>query len=694
MTNIAISEDFLTAFSRIPQAQQKKVREFVTRFQENPKSSAINYESLVDVKDPRVRTVRIGLEYRAIVLHPERGDVYVLVWVDHHDEAMDWAKNKVFDINPQTGALQILDTKFIDALPSKVSQDTDVLFGTFSDGDLLRTGLPKGLLPAIRALKTTEGLEDIQQYLPAEAYEALFWIANLGYSVEQAINETAHPQEAIDTNDLSEALAHPDSKRRFVSVKNVDELVEILNAPLAKWRIFLHPSQASLVSKDFNGPARILGGAGTGKTVVAMHRAKYLAANVFTKTTDRILVTTYSKTLANNLRNNLQSLCGPEFERIEIVHLHSWAANFLHSQGIQFNAVSNEEIDQCWSDAFSAVGIGEWSPEFFKDEWNQVVQGNSISTREEYLSVSRIGQRTRLTRPQRDQAWDVFDEYKRNLSSIGKMEWVDMIRQTRLYIQSKNISLPYKAIIVDETQDFHQEDLKLIRQMVPSGQNDLFFVGDAHQRIFGKPVTLSRCGINIKGRSSKLKINYRTTEEIRDWSLRVLNGEQLDDLDGGTDTDKDYKSLLHGMKPDLQKFSSLSEERKYLVNHIKSLLELTNAETICLAARTNRQLIDDYIPALISAKLDYVLLGTDTPDNDGAGVRLATMHRIKGLEFHHVLIAGANAGILPLEHKEIGATDFAETLKKEKCLFHVSCTRARDTLTITCYGVPSEFLQL
>ena len=694
MTTIAISEDFLTAYSRIPQSQQKKVREFVTRFQENPKSSAINYESLIDIKDSRVRTVRIGLEYRAIVLHPEKGDAYVLVWVDHHDEAMDWAKNKVFDVNPQTGALQILDTKFIDALPSKTSQDTDVLFGTFSDADLLRTGLPQGLLPAIRALKTTEGLDEIQQYLPAEAYEALFWIANLGYSVEQALNETTHPQKSIDPNDLSQALSHPDSKRRFVSVKNVDELVEILNAPLAKWRIFLHPSQASLVSKDFNGPARVLGGAGTGKTVVAMHRARHLAANVFTKSTDRILVTTYSKTLANNLRSNLQSLCGSEFERIEVIHLHSWAVSFLRSQGVQFNAVSDEEINQCWSDAFSAVGIGEWSPEFFKDEWNAVVQGNSISTREEYLNASRIGQRVRLMRPQRDQVWDVFDEYKRNLSAFGKMEWMDMIRQTRLYLQAKNISLPYKAIIIDETQDFHQEDLKLIRQIVPDGANDLFFVGDAHQRIFGKPVTLSRCGINIKGRSSKLKINYRTTEEIRNWSLRVLNGEQLDDLDGGTDTDKDYKSLLHGMKPDVQKFPSLSDEKKYIVNHIKSLLEVANTETICLAARTNRQLLDDYIPALISAKLDYVLLGTDTPDNDGGGVRLATMHRIKGLEFHHVIIAGVNAGVVPLEHRNTGDIDASETIKKEKCLFHVSCTRARDTLTITCYGVPSEFLQI
>jgi len=694
MTTIAISEDFLTAFSRVPQSQQKKVREFVTRFQENPKSAAINYEPLIETKDSRVRTVRIGLDYRAIVLHPEKGDVYVLVWVDHHDEAMDWAKNKVFDVNPQTGALQILDTKFIEAQPAKAAFDMDSLFGTFSDEDILRTGLPKGLLPAIRALKTPEGLDEIQKYLPAEAYEALFWIANLGYSVEQALNETSHPQTAVDTSDLSLALSHPDSKRRFVSVKNVDELVEILNAPLEKWRIFLHPSQASLVTKDFNGPARVLGGAGTGKTVVAMHRAKHLAADVFTKSTDRILVTTYNKTLASNLRQNLQSLCGSEFERIEVAHLHSWAASFLRTQGVEFTAAQNEDIEQCWSDAFSAAGLSEWAPEFFKEEWSEVVQGNGISTREEYLSASRVGQRTRLTRPQRDKVWDVFDEFKRNLNAIGKMEWVDMIRQTRLYLQSKNVSLPYKAVVIDETQDFHREDLKLIRKIVPAGQNDLFFVGDAHQRIYGKPVTLSHCGINIKGRSFKLKINYRTTEEIRNWSLRVLNGEQLDDMDGGIDTDKDYKSLLHGMAPEIQKFPSLKEEKKFILDHIKSLLEVTSAETICLTARTTRQLVDDYIPALISAQLDYVLLNIETSDNSGAGIRLATMHRIKGLEFHHVIVAGVNAGMLPLERSKASTLEPVDTIKKEKCLFHVACTRARDTLTLTSYGVPSEFLDL
>jgi hypothetical protein len=301
MPNVAISSDFLTAYSKIPQTQQKKVREFVTRFQNNPTSTSINYESIHEIQDKRVRTVRIGLDYRGIVLHPEEGDIYLLMWVDNHDAAMDWAKRKIFDIHPITGSLQVIDTQLVEEVGSIKHDSTDLteydyLFGSFLDHDLLRTGLPKLLLPAVRALRKPEDLDEIRQYLPEEAYEALFWVANLGYSIDQAMNEISKPSQ-VDPNDLAGALNHPDSKRRFVVVKNVDELVEMLNAPLAKWRVFLHPSQASLVSKNFMGPARILGGAGTGKTVVAMHRARYLASHVFVASTDRILFTTYTKTL-------------------------------------------------------------------------------------------------------------------------------------------------------------------------------------------------------------------------------------------------------------------------------------------------------------------------------------------------------------------------------------------------------------
>jgi superfamily I DNA/RNA helicase len=699
MPQVAISSDFLTAFSRVPKGQQKKVREFITRFQTNPTSAGINYEAIQEARDKRVRSVRIDLAYRAIVLHPQQGDVFLLAWVDHHDEAMEWARNKIFEVNPATGALQIIDAKAVEQVVSLPPAGPKTLeeygpFETFGDDDLLRAGLPRPLLPAVRALKSAEALEDLKPFLPDEAYETLFWVANLGYSVDQALGQVAKPPAKIDTEDLAAALEHPDSRRRFVVVKSADELVEMLNAPLEKWRVFLHPSQASLVRRDFKGAARVLGGAGTGKTVVAMHRAHYLAAEVFTQSTDRILFTTFTRNLATNIRGNLKSLCGTEFDRIEVTHLHSWAASFLKSQGINISIASRAELDACWQNAFSAVGTGAWPEGFFHSEWERVVQAQGITTKEEYLQAPRTGQSVRLARPQRAQVWQVLDEFKRGLTASGKLEWTDLIRQTRLYLAHSGVALPYRAVVVDETQDWHPEDLKLIRQLVPSGANDLFLVGDAHQRIYGRPVVLSQCGINVRGRSSKLRINYRTTEEIRDWSVGVLTNQAVDDLDGGADALTEYTSLLHGQSPQVLRCKSLSEEQACLIERIKALLQDVAPETICLVARTNRQLLEDYAPMLARAGLACLHLQRDTPEDAGPGVRLATMHRVKGLEFAHVLIAGVNDGVVPLEaalHAD-DQIERADSELQERCLFHVAATRARDTLSVTSYGVPSRWL--
>lgn len=699
MPQVAISSDFFTAYAHIPQAQQKKVREFITRFQANPTSAGINYEPIVEVKDKRVRTVRIDLAYRAIVLHPQQGDVYVLVWVDHHDEAMEWARRKVFEVNPLTGALQVIDTTIVEEIEPAVSPkslDDYGPFDTFSDDDLLRTGLPRPLLPAVRALKNADALDELHPHLPEEAYEALFWIAHLDYSVDQALAEVAtHPATTkVDTDNIAAALEHPDSRRRFVVVKSADELTEMLNAPLAKWRIFLHPAQADLVRKDFAGPARVLGGAGTGKTVVAMHRARYLAAEKFTAGTDRILFTTYTKNLAKNIYGNLKNLCGPELERIEVVHLHSWAANFLRSQGFNFEIVAPDELDACWRDAFSAAGMGEWDEGFFRHEWERVIQTQGIAAREEYLQAPRTGQTVRLTRPQRAAVWEVFDEFKRNLSARHKIEWLELIRQTRLYLQEHRTSLPYRAVVVDETQDLHPEELKLIRQIVPEGQNDIFMVGDAHQRIYGRPVVLSQCGINIRGRSRRLRINYRTTEQIRNWSVAILREQSVDDLDGGQDIQNDYRSLLTGDSPVVKQFKTLREEQTFLVQTINDLLAGSSPETICVVARTHHQLRDDYLPALMSAGIECLYLDKDASDEGPAGVRLATMHRVKGLEFVHVLIVGANEGMLPLERVVGQGTNAerADSELQERCLFHVASSRARNTLTVTSYGLPSKWL--
>jgi hypothetical protein len=268
MPTVAIGADFLDAFARVPRAQQRKVREFTEKFKANPKSAAINYEKIHGVQDDKVRTVRIDQRYRAVVLHPPAGDVYILVWVDNHDEAMDWAKKRTFEVNPQTGALQIVNATearlSVPAIPGPTG-----LFAPFGDDVLTSFGLPAVLVPAVRAVRTEDELAALGRHLPAEAAEALTWLAS-GIPVEEV--RAAVPASAtgkVDPVDLARALEHPDTRRRFVEVQSDSDLRAMLDAPLAKWRVFLHPSQEKLVRKTFNGPARVLGGAGTGKTVVA-----------------------------------------------------------------------------------------------------------------------------------------------------------------------------------------------------------------------------------------------------------------------------------------------------------------------------------------------------------------------------------------------------------------------------------------
>lgn len=701
MPQVAISADFLAAYSQVPRAQQKKVREFITRFQLDPTMHSINYESIHDMLDERVRTVRIGLDYRAIVLHPDKGDVYLLAWVDHHDEAMDWAKRKRFEVNPVTGALQVFDTQIIEQVEVEEEEgETAVkalsdyaLFETFSDDDLCRTGLPKVLLPAIRSLTSAKELDNLEGYLPEEVFEALYWVANLGYSVDQALAEagTKVAEKPVDTADIEASLNNPNSMRRYAVVNTASELAEMLNQPLAKWRIFLHPSQYNLVHRNFNGPARVLGGAGTGKTVVAMHRAKYLAAKIFNKPTDRILFTTYTRNLAQNIQNNLSHLCGSEIERIEVVNLHRWAVNFLRSQGFKLEIAKKDEINVCWDEAILTAATGSWDDDFYTKEWYGVIKAQNITTKAEYFRARRHGQGVPLNRPQRAAVWDVFAEFKRKLDDLGKMEWADVITQARLYLAQKGNILPYKAVIVDETQDLTLEELRLLRQIVPEGENDMFMVGDAHQRIYGRPVVMSHCGINIRGRSRKLRINYRTTDEIRKWSVAILEGVPVDDLDGGQDTLKGYISLRNGISPHVKHFNSFDEEVSYLVNTFSDMVTSdVSAESICLVART-RRFLDRYMDAFDATGLEYVYLDKNTPEDSGVGIRMATMHRVKGLEFPHMALAAINDGVIPFVYAGGEALD-EEDILQERCLLHVAASRARDTLMITSYGQASPFL--
>lgn len=710
---IALGDSFLGAFAEIPRGKQKKVMEFVSKFRRNPEASGINYEKINDASDPAFRSVRIDQEYRGIVLKPETGNVYVLLWVDKHDDAYIWARRNRCRVNPATGVLQLfeVDEDAVQSLQDAAVQTTPVanpparkskgpLFNLDEETYLI-LGVPELSVPLVRSLQTEEELEALDKRLPVEAFEALYLLA-AGTSLDEILAEYAHkPEKSVDTQDIAAALQHPGSQRRFHVVEDEMELIQMLEAPLERWRVFLHPSQRQLVERNWNGPVRVLGGAGTGKTVVAMHRARWLANHVLTSG-EKLLFTTFTHNLATDISSNLRKICSPElFAKIEVRPLNEWVSQFVRLQGYASKIVYPGGMDgiyeACWQAALQLKPADSELPvSFYREEWERILLPQRITERMAYLKASRAGRGVALNRKQRGDIWPVFEEMRAQLSQRQAVTAEDAMHHANDVLARGEDNRQYRSVVIDEAQDLGPEAMSLIRRLTPPQANDIFIVGDGHQRIYQRKTSLGNCGINIRGRGKKLRINYRTTEQIRRFATAVLEGIEVDDLDDGKDGSKDYRSLFQGELPVIHQAKNLEDESTWIVNRIKSLeqqgFELAD---ICIVARAQFQL-DDYEKSLRKAGFEICRLSRDQADDrKKPGIRLATMHRVKGLEFKAVFMAGINDGVVPLD-KVIMATDdpVEQRLRdlNERALFHVAATRAIRNLYLTCYGDKSRFL--
>ena len=696
---VALAIDFFDALARIPRAQQVKVTRFIQQFQDNPTSPGINYEKIQNAKDPNLRSVRIDDTYRGIVSKPDTGGVYMLLWVDHHDEAYRWARHRICRINSETGSIQIFESRS-EEVNKSLPTGTPGMFDHLRDRQLLKLGVPEEFLPFVRSIKSEEQLEKLESALPQEAMEALYMLA-AGYTEEEVYLELDIPDKAVkvDTDDFRAALENKDTKRRFYVVEDELELQAILNAPLEKWRVFLHPAQRQLVERDWNGPVRVLGGAGTGKTVAALHRARWLATHRFFRKDERILFTTFTRNLAADIRENLKKICPVDvLKRIDVVNLDQWVLNYLRRNDYFYEIDYGGKSKELWETAMTAAPAGSNLPEsFYKEEWEKVVQPQGITTPAQYYQASRIGRGTRINRKMRKEVWPVFEEYRILLTKHNLKEREDAIRDAALLLKQKSEPLPYKAIIVDEGQDMGMQAFSLIRGMIPKEQaNDIFIVGDPRQKIYKSNVILSRCGINIRGRSRFLRLNYRTTEETRKWATAILEKIPTDDMDGGQHEQKAYRSLMHGSIPRIKSFHRFEEEIQFIKNYIDTLQkEGTNISDTCLVLRTTK-LVEQYSRALQNEGIIlYKIKRSEAEDRKQTGLRVATMHRVKGLEFEHIIIAHAIDGIIPLRLKNYMSEDpiiHRETEQIERSLLYVSATRARKDVLITYYGNSSPFL--
>ena len=698
---MAIAADFLDAFSKLPKQTQAKTNAFISKFRQNPTSPGINYESIHNAADKNLKSVRVDGSYRAIVLKPETGNTYLLLWVDNHDAAYQWAQRRVCKINPESGALQIIDVEEVAKIEKAIEENYQTSakkrFADIHNRHLLRLGVPEELLPAVQKVVTDDDVDRIIDKLPEEAADAILLLA-AGYSLDEVLQlQDKKSDRNINTEDFDAALETNDSKRRFYIVEDDAELEEMLAAPLEKWRVFLHPTQRRLVERDWNGAVKVLGGAGTGKTVVAMHRAKWLAENRFTKPTDRIFFTTYTRNLAIDIENNLNKICSPEImRRIHIENIDHWVINFLKQEGIKARIVYDQDLDELWEQAYTLAP--EFSLAFYQDEWREVVQPYNVKTLKEYLKAPRVGRGTRLNRVKKAAIWGVFAEFNSLLQEKGWKDRQTAIRDACSLLKNKQgETLPFKAVIVDEAQDMETEAFSLLRAMIPVDKNDLFIVGDPHQRIYQKKVTLSHSGIEIRGRSRRLRLNYRTTDEIRKWASQVLAGSKFDDLDGGQNDLSDYRSLLHGKEPTVRGFKAFDEEVQYLAEQLQKIEQQENTlSSSCLILRT-KSLIKSYSDALNTLGIKTCQIHRSQADDlTIPGLRLATMHRVKGLQFEYVLLAGLTKDGLPPKRILDRLSDNRARLsliERDRCLLHVAATRAKKEVLVTYHGQPSELIK-
>jgi superfamily I DNA/RNA helicase len=404
--------------------------------------------------------------------------------------------------------------------------------------------------------------------------------------------------------------------------------------------------------------------------------------------------------LAEDIDTNLAKICSVDVQRrIRVVHLDAWVSEFLKKHGYDYRLlVASDEARAYWQDAMLVapddLGL---PPSFYEQEWEHVIQAQGISKEADYLRAARLGRGQRLNRLQRQAIWPVFEEYRAILNRHRVKEYIDAMRDARVLLETRASTPEYQAVVVDEAQDMSAEAFKLMRQIVPleaGRHNDLFIVGDAHQRIYAHRVVLGRCGIDIRGRSRKLRLNYRTTDEIRKWAVALLENCDIDDLDGGGDDNQGYRSLLHGDFPEVQQLPSFEKEVEVIAKRVRQLeAEGTPLSSVCLVARTYA-LLDQYESALDAKGINHARI-QQSDDPGKRGLRTATMHRVKGLEFDAIIIAGVNDDIVPLAVATADIdSDYArlEAETKERSLLYVAATRAKNHVLITCGGQPSRFI--
>lgn len=686
-----ISDTFTDSLAKLTGDEQKSVKTTAFDLQINLANPSMGLHRIKQSKDKNFWSVKANDDIR-IVVHKTQNSL-MLCYVDHHDRAYDWAERRKLETHPTTGAAQLVEVRetvqqilvpvYVQAtlpLTSLPVAAPKLLFSDRSDDELLSYGVPAKWLCDVKAASENT-LMTLTDHLPAEGSEALLEIATGG---KPRVQQPAAPS----TNPFD----HPDAQRRFRVMTNVTELEAALDFPWEKWTVFLHPEQRQWVERDYTGPARVAGSAGTGKTIVALHRAVYMARS---HPDARVLLTTFSDTLASALQTKLKRLVSSEprlAERIEVQSLNTIGLRLYRAQHGSVTIVDRSTLLGLLRDASNAVSDHKFGLHFLVMEWEQVVDAWQLTVWEDYRDVTRLGRKTRLREAQRAVLWSIFEQVRSALMTRNLITYAGVFTVLASGLTGSK-QPPFDFAVVDEAQDLSVSHLRFFATFIANRPDALFFAGDLGQRIFQQPFSWKSLGVDIRGRSRTLRINYRTSHQIRLQADRLL-GPQVTDVDRNNENRSDTISVFNGPLPDIRVLKSEMDEikitgawlteqsRNGILPHefgvfVRSEAQLSRAQDAVNASGLPFKVLDEHV------------------ETRSGHVSIITMHLAKGLEFRAVVVMACDDEVIPLQERieTIGDdADLQEVYDTERHLLYVACTRARDHLLVTGVEPASEFL--
>lgn len=718
-----MEEGFVDANQRLTKDEQKLVHSTILELAMNPKGQGTNLHRLDKARDKNLWSCRVTRDLR-IILHQQDGRM-TLLYVDHHDKAYAWGANRVFKFDERAKNWKVIKMKEETiVIRTTVATEPEVKrpYAKYTDDALADCGASPGDFDDIRTADEdsifnlglpTIVLEALMDSLsPAAPSRASSEMEHGVARSEVAAFKVVTSEEKVELPSpeavaaATEALSTPAASLRsdlveppppvvygsVVRVNSQEQLEAVLSGQWDKWQIFLHPNQQELVDAHYAGPVRISGSAGTGKTIVALHRVNHLLR---LSDDTRVLLTTLSPALAGFLHARLRKLLAdrPRLgERVEVASVDDYAQRLYKLHVGEFKLTSRETFAGWITEACKAAGDAKLRPLFLLNEWEDVIDAQQLTTLEQYQAAERLGRKVRLNAERRQALWTIFAQVWAKLQAAGTITQAGLYHRLVVALE-RSPGSPVDHVIVDECQDLNQGQVRFLAALGRGRANALFFTGDIGQRIFQQPFSWKSLGIDLRGRTKTLRVNYRTSQQIRKTADRLLESAIVDADGERVDRSKTI-SAFGGPAPTITVFDDQAEEQAAATAFLKERLEAgVKPHEMAIMVRDDAQLPRAQaiakalgIPAVVLDQRLATLVGS---------LNLSTMHLAKGLEYRAVAVIACDDDVIPSPSRLAAISDpgdLKEAYELERHLLYVACTRARDHLFVSGVHPASEFL--